>query len=110
MEKSGFSSYQFGRNRGGSSKEEIIVDTFAKKVNNDLSYATLLRSKEILTGDKQINHDNSLAELSALESNRPREEWDLSHVRIEDVSPLNAAKQITHDDEAVDLTNALKGV
>ena len=45
-----------------------------------------------------------------MDSNRPREEWDLSHVR--DVSPPNAdadaEKRLTHDDEVVDLTNVLK--
>lgn len=46
----------------------------------------------MLTGEKPINHDNSLGELPALDSNRPREEWDLSHVRLDSVSPTNANK------------------
>ena len=84
-------TYLSGQNSGDFG-DKIIVDTSAKQVTGQVSYASLLKQKSILTGDKQINHDNSLAELPALDSNRPRDEWNLSHVRIEDISPQNAAK------------------
>ena len=59
---------------------------------------------------KTDQRDTSMENLPALDSNRPREEWDFSHVRLEDVSPNReeAAKQLTNDDEVVALNNVLK--
>lgn len=61
-----------------------------------------------MTREKTINHETSLNDMPALDSNRPREEWDLSHVKLDDASPTGANKKLTHDDEVVDLTNVLK--
>ena len=56
-------------------------------------------------GPAVITTDNTLP---ALESNRPREEWNLSHVKVEFEGGRDAAKVNTHDAEVVDLAFELK--